>query len=406
MMKKIKNTSAAFYSRKRIDIWDNLHMIFNVLCTLVTLCIVIWWFHKFSLQNLSCSIDIKSFFESDDSLQPAFSVCVTDPELNQKLLKITDSKYNESSYINYLRGIEYNEDLQKLDFSMVRFNWSEYFFEQPVASLISEHGKFLGRVTMGEYWKYSTSFIGLQSNNKYLTDCLSFEPLRKEVAGIRVKLNLSIFDQGIRPSKNHKFRVFVHYPGQIIRSYSSLKSTWDKVSSMSTPYMTFRIKDVQVLQRFPTRRQPCIGDWKNYDRLAFRTILKNVGCQSPYQYIYGSNYSICSTKEKIQQTLVYPSNRQMRRFHNPCKSLYKVQYQLTEWMSTKLPKEVLGITFHFTNEYSFVGRIYPILIYKFNLYIFPNCWQNISNTNISIQLTYIPQYLAEYIQNQPTCFPQ
>ena len=146
MMKKIKNTSAAFYSRKQIDIWDNLHMIFNVLCTLVTLCIVIWWFHKFSLQNLSCSIDIKSFFESDDSLQPAFSVCVTDPELNQKLLKITDSKYNESSYINYLRGIEYNEDLQKLDFSMVRFNWSEYFFEQPVASLISEHGKFLGRV--------------------------------------------------------------------------------------------------------------------------------------------------------------------------------------------------------------------------------------------------------------------
>ena len=29
-----------------------------------------------------------------------------------------------------------------------------------------------------------------------------------------------------------------------------------------------------------------------------------------------------------------------------------------------------------------VGRIYPIPIYKFNLHIFPNCWQNISNTNI------------------------
>ena len=32
--------------------------------------------------------------------------------------------------------------------------------------------------------------------------------------------------------------------------------------------------------------------------------------------------------------------------------------------------------------------------------ISPNCWQNISNTNISIQLTYIPQWLAEYIQYQ------
>ena len=234
---------------------------------------------------------------------------------------------------------------------MIRLNWSEYFIEPPIASLVSEHGKSLGKVTFGEYWKYSTSFIGLQSNNRYLTDCLSFEPLKKEVANIRVHLNLSIFDQGIRPSSSHKFRVFVHYPGQIIRSYSSLKSTWDKIDNISTPYMSFRINDVQVLQRFPTRHQPCIDDLKNYDRIAFQTILKKVGCQSPYQYVYGSNYSICSSKEKMQQTLLYPSNRQMRRIHNPCKSLYKVQYKFTESMSTKLPKGVLGMAFHFTYHY-------------------------------------------------------
>ena len=28
-----------------------------------------------------------------------------------------------------------------------------------------------------------------------------------------------------------------------------------------------------------------------------------------------------------------------------------------------------------------VGRIYPIPIYKFNKHVFPNCWQNITNTN-------------------------
>ena len=33
-----------------------------------------------------------------------------------------------------------------------------------------------------------------------------------------------------------------------------------------------------------------------------------------------------------------------------------------------------------------------------NWHISPNCWQNMSNTNIWIQLTYIPQLLAEYIQ--------
>ena len=33
-----------------------------------------------------------------------------------------------------------------------------------------------------------------------------------------------------------------------------------------------------------------------------------------------------------------------------------------------------------------------------NLHSSPKCWHDISNTNIYIQLTYIPQMLAEYIQ--------
>ena len=44
-----------------------------------------------------------------------------------------------------------------------------------------------------------------------------------------------------------------------------------------------------------------------------------------------------------------------------------------------------------------VGRSYPIQIYIFNCQIYPNCWQ-ISNTNMHIQLTHIPQLLAVYIQ--------
>ena len=41
-----------------------------------------------------------------------------------------------------------------------------------------------------------------------------------------------------------------------------------------------------------------------------------------------------------------------------------------------------------------VASIYPIPKYIFNLQIFPNFWQYISNTNIYIQLTNIPKLLA------------
>ena len=50
--------------------------------------------------------------------------------------------------------------------------------------------------------------------------------------------------------------------------------------------------------------------------------------------------------------------------------------------------------------------IYPPVLVEYRntnkeiQHIFPNYWQTISNTKISIQLTYIPQLLAEYIQYQ------
>ena len=53
--------------------------------------------------------------------------------------------------------------------------------------------------------------------------------------------------------------------------------------------MRFRISNVQVLERYPTRHQWCIDDWKSYDRIAFETQMTKVGCQSPYHYIYGLN---------------------------------------------------------------------------------------------------------------------
>ena len=174
----------------RHHFWNILTILHYSLCLLATICVTSWWIYKYSLQELSTSIDIKHMFKSKDDLQPAFSVCVTDPRLNEKLQTVSNNKYNKTSYIKFLRGIEYHEALRNIDYNLIRFNWSEYFIQPPLAARVSDHGKLLGRVPKSEYWKYSTSFIGLQSSNKYLTDCISFEPLRKEVANIKVKLKL------------------------------------------------------------------------------------------------------------------------------------------------------------------------------------------------------------------------
>ena len=350
-MIKSRKKSFCLHSENDFFSWNKFNILYNILCALATIFIIIWWVYKYSLHNLSCSIDIKNFFESEESVQPVFSVCVVDPELDTKLQKASHSKYNKSVYIRFLRGEEYPENLRYLNYSLIRFNWSEYFYKPPQATLIADNGSFLGRVPVSEYWRYSTSFIGLQSSNKYLTDCISFEPLKKKVGTIRVKLNSSIFNHGVRPSTSNEFRVFLHYPGQIIRSYSTLKSTWEKIDNLSSLYMLFRITDVQVLQKYPTRHQKCIGDWRNYDKNAFKAIFEKVGCQAPYQYIYGTNHPLCPTKEKMKDTILYPSNRQMKRFDYPCRSLHKAQYKYSETMSRSLPNGVFEMAFYFTNQY-------------------------------------------------------
>ena len=223
--------------------------LYNILCAIATVCIVLRWIYQYSLQNLSSSIDIKNFFESEKDVQPAFSVCVIDPELDMKLRRFG---YNESIYMKFLQGKVINENLRKLDFKNVRFNWSDYFYKQPYASLVSDDGENLGNSRMSEKWHYYTSFIGLQSNNKYLTDCIALEPLSRDVSSIKMLFNLSIFDQGIR--RQYQFRVFLHYPGQLLRSYSTLKHKWDLTNDTTTYIMTFRISYVQVLERILRHR--------------------------------------------------------------------------------------------------------------------------------------------------------
>ena len=331
--------------------WKLIIVLYDFLCILVTIFIIGWWLYQYSLENLACSIDIKSFLEHDHEVQPMFSVCITDPKLDDKIKNLTKNKFNKSSYIKFLRGDEFQEELKNIDYNEIKFNWTNYFSSPPDASLLSKTGKSLGRVPKSKYWTYYTTYIGLQSYNRYLTNCIGVQPLRKEVSTIRLYLNMSIFEQGIRPSTTQEFRVFLHYPHQIIRSYSSKKSLWDPIGNESSYNMMFIIKDVQVLQRHPTRDYDCIEDWKNYDELLFKKVLSDLKCQSPYQEFSGMNYSVCSSKKTMKETLLYPSNRLIRAYNPPCRSLEQSQYEYSEQVENKLKKKMIRMTFTFTSQF-------------------------------------------------------
>ena len=128
---------------------------FRIACLAFTIYIVYGWIHRYSLHKLSSVIDVKGFFETDKDVSPAFSICVTDPKLNEKI-KTLSPEFNESSYIKFLQGNLYSEQLKQLNFDQVKFNWSEYLHDPPKAHIVSPNGKSKGfyNSNTGKYSKY------------------------------------------------------------------------------------------------------------------------------------------------------------------------------------------------------------------------------------------------------------
>ena len=329
-----------------ILLFDRINSWFYYCCVLVTFAIVISWVHRYSLHKLSSSIDMKNYFYTDLDVQPVFSMCVTDPKLNEKIKMLAPS-HNDSSYINFLRGKMYLEELRSLDFNQIKFNWSEYFYQNPRAYLVGSDGRKLRNVPESNYWKSYTSYTGLLSQNRYLSNCLAIEPLDKHVHSITFLLHKSIFEDYKRPK--YKFRVYLHYPQQIMRAYSTVKYMWDNLEN-KTYQMLFSVQDIEVLQRHKNTNNNCIKDWKNYDKLVLQDYLRKVGCRSPY---HDSEIvdKICSKNRKMRKTLIYPSDVVMKRFENPCRSVEKVNYKYLETILDRIPNNTFEMKFKFNSRY-------------------------------------------------------
>ena len=329
-------------------LFHRINTLFRIACLIFTIYIVNGWIHRYSLHKLSSVIDVKDFFKTDKDVSPAFSICVTDPKLNEKIVAFS-TEFNESTYIKFLQGNLYFEELKKLNFDQIRFNWSDYLYEPPKAHLVSANGTSKGFVIAGSFWKFYTSYIGLQSHERYLTYCLAFEPLHQEVHAIRVRLNKTIFSNGKRP--DYKLRVYHHYPHQIIRSYQHVKFLWDDVDERSNK-MIFSARDIEVLDRFENSRSSCSKDWKNYDQVITEQHIREIGCRRPYQESKEVQ-NICSNQTAMAKCGLYPSNIKMKKFPEPCRTLEKANYKFLDSQTNKkeLPKDAFEVEFFFNYRY-------------------------------------------------------
>ena len=118
-----------FVGLNSIGRWNAVHKMFQLLCTLTTLALVIWCGIEFNKNEDVCEILFKTFHEDKDSVYPELSISVPN-RFNETALREYDKGFNEVNYLKFLRGAQYWDDkMLDVDFEKVSMRIEDYIIK-------------------------------------------------------------------------------------------------------------------------------------------------------------------------------------------------------------------------------------------------------------------------------------
>ena len=87
-----------------------------------------YWFYKFEVEDRDIGVvDYVAIEEAVDIKPPVASLCFIDPFIRSKLAK-TFPGIDSSSYLDFLKGEHFDENLNDVDYSNVSLNLDEFLF--------------------------------------------------------------------------------------------------------------------------------------------------------------------------------------------------------------------------------------------------------------------------------------
>ena len=93
--------------------------------------------------------------------------------------------------------------------------------------------------------------------------------------------------------------------------------------------MVFRVKSVEVLKRRNKPREPCVEDWKHYDRILIQQYINEAGCVAPFQRSERVT-ALCDTPEKMKEAQYPFTANEVLKYPPPCQSMEDFDYVYTE----------------------------------------------------------------------------
>ena len=305
--------------------WNAVHKVFQLLCTLTTLALVIWCGIEFNKNEDVCEILFKTFHEDKDSVYPELTFAVPN-RFNETLLREYDKGFNETNYLKFLEGDQYwNDKMLDVDFEKLGMRIEDYIIE--TCFYESYQDKLIGDCKNHGMIKPWNNFGLVAVTLPFPSDMIMWSAT--------IMLRNSIFYNGLRPA-NGRFEVYFAYPNQVYRSGSSYFHKWPvRTNESSKNYiMRFTLQSMEVLRKRQKKNNVCYNTG-DYDAKIRDIIIEKSGCK-PSMWHTNRSEPLCKTRESYQEMVSEHVDQYMRlqrknkTYLDPCLIIEKLQIEFDE----------------------------------------------------------------------------
>ena len=321
---------------------------FELVCAYFACHYTITQISRFIANSDTSSINTKSFNESPEDPYPALTICIIGAELRWfndasifDSFEVTSSKYDELLKGNEV--LKYKYDYQKRLYHKLpvdirnRSNEAVGDFSLSISNVLTglefvtedyQKSTHYGKGSKGNKVKDVPFEVHFSTPNTICFTRNSIDPSKTIRTVDWLLLNQSIFGNDLY--RNAHFKMYFHYPGQLLRNYhnpffetnvllspkNNEEQAWDKVFKI-------KIEEVTVLRKRHDSNIPCKNHLNQLDDVNFmEEIMNRVGCMPIYwKGLPGiSNRRECESPSELKQIyqLIQNYKNVLVSYDGPC----------------------------------------------------------------------------------------
>ena len=104
-----------------------IQRLFAISCWIIFLFMALYWFYKFKVEDRDIAVlDLLTLEEANDVKFPVSTICMVHP-FRENRLKEYQPSISSKAYLNHLKGLNFEDHLQNIDFENITVNLGDYF---------------------------------------------------------------------------------------------------------------------------------------------------------------------------------------------------------------------------------------------------------------------------------------